>query len=91
MNYRGHAAPVTSIAFSPDARLLLTGSLDATASMLELSTGRQLLRFVGHTGGIIGVAFAPDGRTVLTRSSDGTVRIWDAANGTVLSTVSIGS
>jgi WD40 repeat protein len=73
---------VTSVAFSPDGRTVLTGSRDRSAQLWDVATGKPLRRFVGHQQDISSVAFSPDGRLVLTASDDGTVRLWNAESGT---------
>ncbi|MFZ1681431.1 MAG: NACHT domain-containing protein [Rhizobiaceae bacterium] len=77
----GHWSIVTSAAFSPDGRTVLTGSGDNTARLWEAATGKELCRFKGHGDSVIAVAFSPDGRTVLTGSDDNTARLWEAATG----------
>ena len=44
----GHSNSVRSVAFSPDSRFVLTGSVDKTARLWDLATGRELQRFEGH-------------------------------------------
>jgi len=85
--FAGHTHGVTSVAFSPDGRLLLTGSDDDTARLWETSRGKALATLQGYTGGVKGVAFSPDGRLVLTRSSDDTVRLWETSRGKALATL----
>src|SRR5262249_35861241 len=77
----GHGAAVTSVAFSPDDQYAVTGSLDKTARLWDVATGRQVRQFVGHRDGVTSVAFAPDGHYVLTGSLDKTARLWDVATG----------
>lgn len=69
-----HDDPVRSAAFSPDGRLVLTGSGT----------------FADNTGKVRapcgGVAFSPDGQTLITGGKDGggrqgEARLWDAATG----------
>lgn len=76
-----HTGPVYSVAFSPDGRLVLTGSQDSTASLWHAATGCVLRDFVGHMGMVRSVAFSPDGRQVLTGSWDNTARLWGTASG----------
>ena len=80
-SFEGHKSPITSVAFSPDGRYVLTGSADSTARLWDAATGLQLRIFTGHKYSVESVTFSPDGRYVLTGSSDQTARIWDVATG----------
>jgi len=73
-----------AVAFSPDARWVLTGGYGGVAWLWETGTGRAVRRFEGHSDAVRAVAFSPNGRYVLTGSSDHTARIWDVATGAMV-------
>ncbi len=79
--FAGHSHLVTSVAFSPDGRRILTGSLDQTAKVWDADRGQEFLSLKGHTGYVQSVAFSPDGRRILTGSADKTAKVWDADKG----------
>ena len=79
--YRGHSDSVESVALSPDAKFVLTGSDDETARLWDLATGKELIQFMGHTSQVKSVAFSSDGQYVLTAGDDETARVWDATTG----------
>jgi WD40 repeat protein len=84
----GHTDHVTSVAFAPDGRHAVSGSLDRTIKLWELPAGREVRTLSGHTYGLGSVAFSPDGRRILSSAiHDRTVRIWDAAGGRELLTL----
>jgi WD40 repeat protein len=81
---RGHTGAVTSLAFDPSGRLLVSGSVDHDARIWDVGTGRLLHTLAGHTLGVTSVSFSPNGKLVLTSSVDGDARIWSVASGRTL-------
>jgi eukaryotic-like serine/threonine-protein kinase len=78
---RGHSGPVTSVAFSPDDRLLASGSADQTIKLWSTTSGKEVLTLKGHTGRVNSVGFSPDGKRLISGSADKTARIWDTTTG----------
>ena len=70
-----------SVAFSPDGRIVVTGSSDKTARLWEVASGREITVLRGHEDAVSSVAFNPDGRSVLTGSLDKTARRPEVASG----------
>ncbi len=79
----GHEGPVTSLAFSPDARRLVSGSSDRTARAWDLADAKfpEVTRFTGHAEAVTAVALSADGGQALSGSAAGKVKLWNVADG----------
>ena len=77
----GHTGTVNTVAFSPDGKMLASGSDDNTVRLWAVADGREVARLVGHEHRITSVAFSPDGNVLASASWDETVSLWDIADG----------
>jgi RNA polymerase sigma factor (sigma-70 family) len=69
---------VSSLAFSPDCRMLVSGDwTDGKVHLWELATGQHCYQFAGHKGIVTHMAFSMDGSVLLTGSLDTTALVWD--------------
>ncbi len=78
--WQAHTERVWSLAFSPDGRMLASGSWDGLVKLWEVTSG-MLVWSGRHTGNINSVAFAPDGSRLASASYDSTVKLWDVVAG----------
>jgi WD40 repeat protein/tetratricopeptide (TPR) repeat protein len=86
-------AAVNALAFAPDGKTVLTGTVDRQVVLWDVATGRRRLglKFSDNEPGIslpdggrhaiYAVAYSPDGARVAAGSRDGTAWVWEAATG----------
>ncbi len=84
--WQAHTDMVWTLAFSPDERTLVSGSLDGSVKLWDVES-RALLWSGRHTKGTTCLAFAPDGGLLASGGHDATVRLWDPKLGTPLEEV----
>jgi WD40 repeat protein/translation initiation factor IF-1 len=83
----GHVERVNSLAFSPDGKILASGSSDTKIKLWNAETGLELQTLTGHTVGVNALAFSPDGKTLASGGADKLVKLWSVENGQELRTL----
>jgi|GEM_PF-7000553 len=76
-----HSDKVYSVAFSPDGRYLVSGSVTRHLHLWDLSQDESLpTTLSGHTKFVWSASFSPDAKTIASASGDGAVFLWDVAS-----------
>src|SRR5262245_56149433 len=76
----GHSSSLTSVAFSPDGRILASGSRYGATKLWDVASGRELRTLSEDAGADHPVAFSPDGRIVAS-GEDTRIKFWEVASG----------
>jgi WD40 repeat protein len=66
-----------ALAFSPDTRMLASGSRENNIRLWEVATGFERGSFAGHEKAISSLSFSQDGRYLFSTSEDKTAFLWD--------------
>jgi WD40 repeat protein len=69
------------VAFSPDGKLLASGSDEGEIGLWEMPTGRPVHLLSGHAWSTNALAFSPDGKRLASGGNDRSARVWDVVTG----------
>ncbi|KAJ5952990.1 uncharacterized protein N7479_011403 [Penicillium vulpinum] len=83
----GHSDSVNSVAFSPDSKLMVSGSHDRKIKLWNTTTGAIHKTLEGHYGLVNSVAFSPDGKFVVSGSTDNSIKLWNTTTGAIHKTL----
>ena len=89
-----HKGDIWTFAFSPDRKILASGSSDATIRLWDAITGNEILTLPTYTNHVFAVAFSSDGKILAGGSvydsqlgrSD-LIRLWEIPSGRTLTTL----
>ncbi|HKB42046.1 MAG TPA: sigma-70 family RNA polymerase sigma factor, partial [Gemmataceae bacterium] len=76
--FAGHQGVVDCLAFSADARTLVTGSTDGTVGVWNVAGRKERRRVLAHRGTVTAVGVSARGATVYALAHPGYVYSWDA-------------
>jgi WD40 repeat protein len=77
----GQISWVNCVVYSPDGKMLASGSAGGTVKVWNVATDREPAALQGHTDEVSCVAFSPDGQTLASGSYDKTIKLWDVQAG----------
>lgn len=80
----GHAEAILTSSFSPDSRLLATGSGDTTVRLWNPESQLPDKTLKGHKQWVLAISFSPDASRLASASMDGSVRVWNSVKGELL-------
>lgn len=82
--FTGHTDKVLTIAFSPDGKLITSGSVDNSMRFWLVNEKKLLRTMDNHPFPILSLDYSPNGIYLVTTSTDGIVRIWQVSNGRLI-------
>ncbi len=72
----GYIGDVSSLAFSPDGNVLVSGDLSGHIDFWDVESGAHLQRLYAYRNRVVDLAFSPDGNT-LASAADDIVMLWE--------------
>ena len=84
-----HPGKVKALTFSPDGKLLASGSEDRIVRVWDTQSGSLLRALAGHTKRVNVVAFTPDGKLLVSASDDQTLKAWDVGTGKLIRSIQV--
>jgi len=76
---RGHLSDIYDIAWSPDSKYIVSGSVDNSAIVFSVEKGKMIQKFNDHSNFVQGVSWDPRNKFLVSQSSDKSARVYKNA------------
>ncbi len=77
---KGHFGAVNTVSFSPDSKVLVSGSQDASIILWEVSSGGQIT-ILRDQQQVLSVAYNSDGTLLASGGTGRSIQVWDLSTG----------
>jgi WD40 repeat protein len=77
----GHQGPVNAVAFSPDGKIIASGSDDKSIIIWNLKTGEKISTIQGFKDGVKQLVFSPEGDKILAADRSGNLQLFEINSG----------
>ncbi|MBW4612342.1 MAG: AAA-like domain-containing protein [Desmonostoc vinosum HA7617-LM4] len=74
--FKGHTAAIWGVAFTPDGKIVASGSVDASVKLWKLD-GTEITTLREHTAAIRYIAISQDGTLLVSGGDDNTLILWN--------------
>lgn len=85
--FKRHKNNVLTLSFSPDDKMIASGSKDNTIKIWNLDDC-SLARTINNGCDVYSIAFSPDGNIIASGGSDGKIKLWNSYDGELIKTLS---
>ena len=68
--------PILSVVFSPDEKVLASGSEQGKILIWDLENASLISELIGHNESVNSVVYSADGKTLISGSADKKIKIW---------------
>ncbi|MCB1177790.1 MAG: TIR domain-containing protein, partial [Leptospiraceae bacterium] len=88
LNIKGHNKEVKVVAYSPNGKILASGSVDKRILIWDSSSGKKINSIeLVKTGNVTSLSFSPDGKILGSGFQNGKIILWDIATGKEIKTL----